>query len=56
MKKVIIGIGSISIGFGIYMLTKGNPFVDQLALFVNGVVLVGMAFIDDKKTNCQTDK
>lgn len=54
MKKVILGLGSISIGFGVYMLFKGQPFMDQIALFVNGLVLVGMAFIEDKDRTCQT--
>lgn len=54
MKKVILGLGSVSVGFGIYMLFKGHPFIDQLALFVNGIVLIGMAFIDNEEKTCQS--
>jgi hypothetical protein len=54
MKAVILGLGTVSIGFGIFMLLKGHPFVDQLALFVNGIVLIGMAYIDDTTLKCQS--
>lgn len=56
MKAVILGLGTVSIGFGIFMLVKGHPFVDQLALFVNGIVLIGMAYIDDTTLKCQSKK
>jgi len=54
MKKVLITIGSISLAFGLYMLSKGNPFMDQISLFVNSVILLGCAFIDFEKQSCKT--
>lgn len=56
MKKVLLVLGSISIGFGLYMLCQGDTFVDQIALFVNGVILFGMAFIDAKEKSCHSKK
>lgn len=51
MKKVLLIIGGISIGVGLYMLYKGNMSSDHIALYVNGAVLIGMAFskTEDKK-------
>lgn len=56
MKIVLVIIGTISIAFGLYMVYKGDTFIDQIFLFVNGVVLFGCAFIDFDKNKCQTSK
>ena len=58
MKKVLLIIGSISIGYGIYMLFKGKSFSEEMPLFINGIILFGSAFIKDKNKDCkfQSDK
>ena len=54
-EKILIVIGSISIVLGINMIIKGEAFVDQMPLFINGVILLGCSFFN-KELNCKPSK